>query len=163
MQIMRSNDLFRGLPHNIVQFTSLQEVMSGWLGLELGGYHQISDSLHIYERDLGNVKGRTAVTTLHNRDSLMLNKAESDRVWRDIEERMEALLVQRLTGPAWHSIADFDGPQPFQNLFAVVLADDARRRAWPEVALQAISKCTNPVLRQLWENWTVRNEKGSTK
>ena len=34
MQIIRSNDLFLGLPHNIVQFTVLQEMLSGWLGLE---------------------------------------------------------------------------------------------------------------------------------
>src|SRR5439155_956769 len=38
-QVMRSNDLFRGLPHNIVQFTSLQEVIAGWLGLEPGTYN----------------------------------------------------------------------------------------------------------------------------
>ncbi|MGH9905438.1 MAG: thymidylate synthase, partial [Pyrinomonadaceae bacterium] len=32
MQIMRSNDVYRGLPYNIVQFTTLQEVLAGWLG-----------------------------------------------------------------------------------------------------------------------------------
>src|SRR5688572_20081702 len=36
MQILRSNDAFMGLPYNLVQFTTLQEVMSGWLGVEVG-------------------------------------------------------------------------------------------------------------------------------
>lgn len=47
---MRSNDVHRGLPYNVVQFTTLQEVMAGWLGLEVGGYHHWSDSLHLYRR-----------------------------------------------------------------------------------------------------------------
>lgn len=29
-QVVRSNDLFRGVPYNFVQFTSLQEIMAGW-------------------------------------------------------------------------------------------------------------------------------------
>ena len=31
MQVIRSNDVFKGVPHNFVQFTSLQEIMAGWL------------------------------------------------------------------------------------------------------------------------------------
>jgi thymidylate synthase len=50
-QVMRSNDLFRGLPYNIVQFTTLQEVMAGWLGVELGQYYHFADSLHYYLDD----------------------------------------------------------------------------------------------------------------
>ena len=36
MQINRSNDIYRGLPYNIVQFTTLQELMASWLGIEVG-------------------------------------------------------------------------------------------------------------------------------
>ena len=56
MQIMRSNDLHLGLPHNLVQFTSLQEILAGWLGLEPAGYHHLSDSLHVYEKDRENFR-----------------------------------------------------------------------------------------------------------
>ncbi len=48
---MRSNDHFRGLPHNLIQFTTVQEVLAGWLGISLGSYHHYSDSLHVYESD----------------------------------------------------------------------------------------------------------------
>ena len=51
LQVIRSNDLFLGIPYDFVQFTSLQEVMAGWLGIDCGAYHQVSDSLHIYDRD----------------------------------------------------------------------------------------------------------------
>lgn len=54
----RSNDLHWGtMGANIVQFSTIQETMCSWLrnsgkeefnNLELGSYHQIADSLHIY-------------------------------------------------------------------------------------------------------------------
>ncbi|MEU8324117.1 thymidylate synthase [Nonomuraea sp. NPDC048881] len=49
---MRSQDLWTGLPYDIFAATTLQELMAGWLGAELGYYHHHVDSLHLYERDL---------------------------------------------------------------------------------------------------------------
>ena len=48
LQVVRSNDLFWGLPYNIIQFTCLQEILAGWLGLSLGPYTHLSSSLHAY-------------------------------------------------------------------------------------------------------------------
>src|SRR5260370_4657761 len=56
-QIMRSNDVFLGLPHNLVQFTTMQEVLAGWLGLGVGNYYHISDSLHLYQKNLAQIQG----------------------------------------------------------------------------------------------------------
>lgn len=50
-QILRSNDLIRGVPYNFIQFTSIQEVLAGWLGVDVGSYNHFSDSLHIYDSD----------------------------------------------------------------------------------------------------------------
>ena len=50
-QIMRSNDIFLGLPHNFVQFMTLQEVLAGWIGIEPGTYTHFADSLHLYEKN----------------------------------------------------------------------------------------------------------------
>lgn len=47
-QIMRSNDLVWGLPYNLVQFISLQQIMSSMLGVAVGNYYHFSDSSHIY-------------------------------------------------------------------------------------------------------------------
>jgi thymidylate synthase len=49
---MRSNDVILGLPYDIFLFTMLQEMMAVELELELGVYHHIVGSLHIYESDL---------------------------------------------------------------------------------------------------------------
>lgn len=47
--INRSNDMLLGLTFtNIVQFTSIQEVIASIIGVEIGQYYHYSDSLHIY-------------------------------------------------------------------------------------------------------------------
>jgi thymidylate synthase len=48
---MRSNDAFKGLPHDVFAFTMLQEIMARSLGVELGTYRHTVGSLHLYEED----------------------------------------------------------------------------------------------------------------
>lgn len=45
---MRSNDIILGTPYDIFNFTMLQEIMAGRLGIDVGTYYHIVDSLHIY-------------------------------------------------------------------------------------------------------------------
>lgn len=45
---MRSNDAFRGLPHDIFAFTMFQEIIARSLGVELGTYKHAVGSLHLY-------------------------------------------------------------------------------------------------------------------
>lgn len=49
---MRSNDVHRGLPYDMFNFTMLQELVAGWLGLPMGVYLHQAASLHMYEADL---------------------------------------------------------------------------------------------------------------
>jgi thymidylate synthase len=48
---MRSNDAYRGLPHDVFCFTMFQELLARDLGLELGTYKHFVSSLHLYEKD----------------------------------------------------------------------------------------------------------------
>ncbi len=48
---MRSNDLYRGLPHDIFSFTMIQEILAKILGIEIGTYIHNVGSLHVYEDD----------------------------------------------------------------------------------------------------------------
>lgn len=48
---MRSNDVYRGMPHDVFAFTMLQEIVARSAGLELGAYvHQVG-SFHLYDAD----------------------------------------------------------------------------------------------------------------
>ena len=48
---MRSNDVFRGLPHDIFCFTMFQELIARSVGVELGPYHHMVGTLHMYDDD----------------------------------------------------------------------------------------------------------------
>ncbi len=48
---MRSNDAYRGLPHDLFAFTLLQEYVARVVGLELGQYTHSVGSLHLYNDD----------------------------------------------------------------------------------------------------------------
>lgn len=52
---MRSNDAFRGLPHDIFAFTMLQELVARKLGFSIGEYGHYVTSLHIYLEDLDKI------------------------------------------------------------------------------------------------------------
>lgn len=47
-QYMRSTDLVWGLPYNVIQWTTIQEVVAGWLGVPLGEFTLVTTSLHAY-------------------------------------------------------------------------------------------------------------------
>lgn len=56
-QILRSNDFMLGLfPTNMYQWSIIHELMSGFLGIELGEISFFSDSLHLYEDDFNTAK-----------------------------------------------------------------------------------------------------------
>ena len=50
---MRSNDVVRGLPHDVFTFTMLQEIVARRLSIDIGPYKHFVGSLHLYDRDAG--------------------------------------------------------------------------------------------------------------
>jgi thymidylate synthase len=49
---MRSNDAYRGLPHDVFSFTMIQEIAARMLEVELGEYNHFAASLHLYDNDV---------------------------------------------------------------------------------------------------------------
>lgn len=49
LQVLRSNDAVWGVPYNMMQWTHLQEWCARILGVKVGTYTFLADSLHIYE------------------------------------------------------------------------------------------------------------------
>jgi thymidylate synthase len=159
-QLMRSNDLFRGLPHNIVQFTCLQEVFAGWLGLEPGTYNHVSDSLHLYAND-GDVAGRVRPMSVPlNQDSLGLPKLESDTAFARLSAFGD-LLAANDSKPAdvIGSLGNLSLPVAHANFAAIMAADALRRKGAPEYAAEAAAKCSNECLSLLFSRWSERTER----
>lgn len=160
MQVMRSNDLFLGMPHNVVQFTALQEMLSGWLGVTSGAYCQLSDSLHVYAGDVGFVRSSlTPVTAPPNTDTFALDRRTWNEVMPLVIERLEALSRHDLSECDFRSVAfAHDAPSGYDNSVLIAAADSARRRGWQELAQECIGRCTNPALVYLWHRWRSRCE-----
>lgn len=94
-QIMRSNDIVYGLPYNLIQFTSMQEIMAGWLKIKPGEYLHISDSLHMYDNI--NCAVDLDKPTHLNTDRLDLLKRDSDVVFDELLIRMKELASKKCT------------------------------------------------------------------
>ncbi len=154
-QVIRSNDLFLGVPYNLVQFTCLQEIMAGWLGIECGSYNQISDSLHLYERDANKVlPSRLLPCVASSPDSLALPWEESELVFKELEHRIERMIGQSLADGELERLSRWDtAPRAYRNILAVLAAEALRRHERVEATVEVMSSCTNPLYRQLWNRW----------
>jgi thymidylate synthase len=155
-QILRSNDLVLGVPHNFVQFTSLQEVLAAWLGIEVGHYRHIADSLHIYARDEESLKAPEGGCP-RNTDRLNFPKSESDEMFAEISRRMDRMRSSFLTQRTLKHLARAEGlPKELHNWLVVISADCARRRRWMDLCYELMTECSNPALGQLWDAWLAR-------
>jgi thymidylate synthase len=156
-QVLRSNDLFRGLPNNFVQFTLLQEVMAGWLGLDVGPYHQWSDSLHIYTDSLGAFSCAGPVVEETNTDSLTVPADEGEQLIIEMYRRMTLLTEPNLGESQVSELATMgEAPVAYRNLLRVLAAESARRRGRLGQAQALMAGCTNPQLVQVWSGWLER-------
>lgn len=151
-QVIRSNDVFRGVPYNFVQFTCLQEIVAGWLGIECGSYNQVSDSLHLYDQDKDNVLNSTRSSdgTL-SPECLSLPWDQSHSVFRDMELRIERMIEPTICADELESLSAWEtAPRSYQNMMRVLVATALHRRHHREEAERVICACSNPVYAKLW-------------
>jgi thymidylate synthase len=156
-QVLRSNDLFLGVPYNFVQFTHLQEILAGWLDVEVGSYNHFADSLHVYEKHLGNatrtVEAFDASELPRNTDSLRFSLNESTRYFTELAERVGAFIE----GGNVRRAASWDGaPESIQNILRILGAEAARRHEALEHIKEIAASCTNPALSYIWQQWMKR-------
>jgi thymidylate synthase len=152
-QVMRSNDIIRGFPYNVIQFTTMQEVLAGWLGVELGPYCHWSDSLHLYDSDLAQFNAASDCEVVRSTDSLMSTAEEGEVIVSDLYQRLRALTKDDLTKKELEILALFPAHGGYQSLLAVLAAEAARRRTWFDVMEQIEDLNQNAALRQLWTLW----------
>jgi thymidylate synthase len=163
LQVMRSNDAFRGFPYNIVQFTTIQETIAGWLGVEMGGYTHVSDSFHAYTSDLAHIEAsKDPVPFQRNLDTLALPRAQWQEVIQLVLKRLDGMAMPTVSIEALKTFATLDDlPQGYLNALLIAGADRARRRGWVELAAELGDRCTNPCLQSLWQHW--QNRQSSEK
>lgn len=157
-QIMRSNDILLGMPYNFVQFTSLQEILAGWLGLEIGSYNHYSDSLHLYCRDINQI-GIGQEQELQNLDSLSLDRDTSERVFGEMYDRMIALTDKGISEEKIFSIAQLQSEHSaYNNIMLIISAYVAKKYNNKDLVNELIRSCSNYVYATIWNKWSNRDE-----
>jgi thymidylate synthase len=160
LQIMRSNDIFLGTPHNFVQFSILQEIVAGRLGLELGSYDVVVDSLHLYDRDIQHVCDSLDSVPIET-DMHLPRFTISTEEWEATVHKLAHLVdFARTTADSSRLAAELetahDLPSDWPSAVAVIYADAARRLKYGQLADRALDYCTNVYLRELYRRWDAR-------
>lgn len=158
-QIMRSNDIMRGLPYNIIQFTMLQEIMAGWLGVKLGDYFHLSDSLHIYEKDIPEFSCAPNKFEKYDREPFFMTYDESKVMFEMIYKDLEKVSYGNIKEDQLKEIFLRDRCSSkgkcllVHDMMAVIGSDAARRHNYKGLAYHFVDACSDHNLRQASLAW----------
>ena len=161
-QVLRSNDFYRGSPYNFFQFTTLQELIAGWIGVVPGTYTHISDSLHVYGDELRPpLQTLGSDLTFENTDSLAFDMEECFRHFEGLEQAVEELSLATLD-PDVIAIGKRSFPEPLANFMWIFIAERLRQLRMASEARDIVHKCTNPYLMNAWTRWFDHLDRKST-
>jgi thymidylate synthase len=153
-QIMRGNDLLRGTPYNFIQFTMLQEIIAGWLDIDIGDYFLFSDSLHIYKDDLKKFSLRKNIKLTNNEDKLLFSKREFDIFF---PECINILQKARLNGIDLSDIKKLEKstiiPKEYKTLISIPLSYIALKNNDLDLVSKLENLCLNQQLLHIWQQW----------
>ena len=163
-QIMRSNDIMRGLPYNIIQFTMLQEAMASWLGCDLGEYFHLSDSLHVCERDTSNFAVQPVKTTGLERQGNSLPYSASQALFSEIYEDLRVVANAGCTEAHLREVFARDSNKnrarcdAIRDVMTVIGSDAARRHGLFDLAHSFVDSCVDADLRMAAGAWLNHRE-----
>lgn len=116
---MRSNDAYKGLPHDLFAFTMIQEYLARLLGKELGSYTHVANSLHLYEKDFDNAK--TYINEGFHSTKPVMNSMPSENAKEELEKLLRDEKKIRLSKTGDISIEDYFNPY-WQDLATLLIA-----------------------------------------
>jgi len=161
LQVMRSNDLMWGLPYNIVQFTSMQEIMAGWLGVDVGAYTHISDSLHVYERHWAELDA-VADTAAPPRNTAHLGLAsyeEWERIWARLVDGALALIRHADAARILAVAQSLDDVPPAYAEWVAVLTAEALGRGGHDTEAAQAADAAGAFWGASWRRWRAERQR----
>ncbi len=120
---MRSNDAYRGLPHDVFAFTMLQELVARSIGHDVGIYSHAVGSLHLYEKDETAAK---QYLTEGWQDVVEMPAMPTGDPWKSVNWLLNAENVIRCGN---HSLPSHTGIEPYWLDLARILLVNALWRA----------------------------------
>ena len=99
---MRSQDMWLGLPYDVFTNTLIQELLAGWLGVDVGEYHHHVDSLHLYQQHHAQARDLPA------QPPTCAAMPPVTARWEQLPELLAAVVdgaVPTWADPVWHDLA----------------------------------------------------------
>lgn len=157
-QVIRSNDIFRGFPYDLLLFTTLQEIFSGWLQIDVGEYLHVSDSLHMYESEKCSLQNK--IETGENNDDLRLNKKESDEVFEELFVKMNELSSSSNIDRLVRDITlQCSVPMAYHNMLMVLCIYSIFKNGTDKSLIHHCSEeCSNKLYIELMNRWMCERE-----
>jgi thymidylate synthase len=153
-QILRSNDLFRGVPYNFIQFMTIQEIVAGWIGVEPGCYCHVSDSLHVYEEDISVLSQIGPDTPTYPSGRFNLPYEETMESISSIATQIDSLIGRPSSGLKFAHLIDASKlPICYRDMLCVLFAEVARRAGDSEQVEAITKRCHCETLVFLMKNW----------
>lgn len=155
-QVMRSNDLYLGLPYDVLLFTSLQEIIAGWLDVEMGEYTHYCDSLHYYTDRKMTVEKSKSITS--SPSELRLEKQRSDEVFKALFRRMSELGTGRCVDDTVLSILSKQTfPNAYEDILLIMcLYMLTRHSGNDDLICRCYEKCNNDSYKNMFSEWSKR-------
>jgi len=156
LQVMRSNDLFWGLPYNFIQFTTIQEIMAGWLGIQPGSYVHLSDSLHVYRRhwkDLDSISQNEVAVPDNRADLRILSYEAWEKTFASVVDCALRLTKAETSSQLLATFDDSRGlPSAYGEWIALLTAEALRRRGF-HAESERIAGYAGLMWGSSWRNW----------
>ncbi len=153
-QIMRSSDLYRGLPIDIAHFTAIQEIMAGWLGLQVGEYTHYCDSLHLYVSDNEKLQ-ITQTSEEQNSLDLKTCKEQFDKIISEIFKRMQYISLNSFDEKEIIKIGILEsGVGVYDDIMIILAAYAANKNGWKETVADLLRYRKDNLLFKMFDNWS---------
>lgn len=143
---MRSNDAFKGLPHDVFCFTMLQEIIARELDVELGPYRHLVSSLHLYE---DSINAAQAYLTEGVQSSLAMPPMPAGSQWQHISNILVA--EDKVRRGELDGAIDVSLPTYWQDLIRLLMAFESRGDS--STIDELIGDMESPVYRTYLQRW----------
>ena len=152
-QIMRSNDLYLGLPYDVLLFSSLQEIMAGWLNIDVGNYTHYCDSLHYYISNKMSVDATKMA--LFNTDDLRLEKTQSDEVFSELFAIIcELGNLENIDKYIKETLESISFTEAYNNILMIICLYMLNKKSNDtDLIKYCFDRCTNDLYVQLYKEW----------
>jgi thymidylate synthase len=163
-QILRSNDLFRGVPYNFIQFMTMHEILAGWIGVDPGCYCHLSDSLHVYESDLAAFDSVRTKTPNWSTTNFNLPFDDTMASLNSLAAHVDELICSSTSRFDFAKIIDASRlPICYRDMLCILFAEAARRRDDHDLVEVIMKRCECEALRLLMNNWLERLQANITR